>query len=172
MEAIHETDDEIPRRSPNEAFDHVVGAADSRLRGRKYGTSQCRSLLPIRFVSCRVHRKARRGVAATAGRASRGDPRRRRRRCWSPARNTDESWRPRQSSRQALTALTIRVQRKSETDALHVGGLAAGTMPPSAAVSSAATSRTVWPSCGSRSSVRRPVMPETEIAAKGSAQSL
>ena len=74
------------------------------VRGRKYGTGQCRSLLPIRFVSCRVHRKARRGAAAAAGRASRGDPRRRRRRCWSAAWNTDESWRSRQSSRQALTA--------------------------------------------------------------------
>jgi hypothetical protein len=36
MEAIHETDDEASRRTPNEAFDHVVGAADSWVRGRKY----------------------------------------------------------------------------------------------------------------------------------------
>jgi hypothetical protein len=36
MEAIHETDDETSRRTPNEAFDHVVGAADSWVRGRKY----------------------------------------------------------------------------------------------------------------------------------------
>src|SRR5207237_1905756 len=48
--------------------------------------------------------------------------------------------------------------------------LPSGITPPSAAVSSAATSRTVWPSCGSRSSVRRLVMPETEMAASGSAQ--
>jgi Zn-dependent protease len=47
-----------------------------------------------------------------------------------------------------------------------------GITPPSATVSSAATSRTVWPSAGKRSSVRRLVMPETEIAASGSLQSL
>jgi hypothetical protein len=172
MEAIHETDDEISRRTPNEAFGRVIGATDNWVRGRKHGTGQCRSLLPIRFVSRRVHRKARRGAAAAAGRASRGDPRRRRRRCWSPAWNTDESWRPRQSSRQALIALTIRVQRRSETDALHVSGFAPGITPPSATVSSAATSRTIFPSSGTRSSVTREVMPETEIAASGSLQSL
>jgi len=172
MEAIHETDDEISRRTPNEAFDHVVGAADSWVRGRKYGTGQCRSLLPIRFVSCRVHRKARRGPATAAGRASRGDSRRRRCRCWSPAWDTDESWRSRQSSRQALTALTIRVHRRSETDALYVSGFAPGITPPSATVSSAATSRTILPSSGTRASVTREVMPETEIAASGSLQSL
>lgn len=48
----------------------------------------------------------------------------------------------------------------------------AGITPPSATVSSAATSRTVWPSNGRRSSVRRLVMPDTEIAASGSLQSL
>ena len=48
----------------------------------------------------------------------------------------------------------------------------AGITPPSATVNSAATSRTVCPSCGRRSSVRRLVMLETEMAAKGSAQSL
>jgi hypothetical protein len=35
MEAIHETDDEISRRTPNEAFDHVVGTADYWTLGRK-----------------------------------------------------------------------------------------------------------------------------------------
>jgi hypothetical protein len=34
-EAIHETDDEISRRTPNEAFDRVVGAADYWTLGRK-----------------------------------------------------------------------------------------------------------------------------------------
>jgi acyl-CoA dehydrogenase-like protein len=52
------------------------------------------------------------------------------------------------------------------------GDFAAGITPPRATVNSAATSRTVWPNIGNRSSVRRLVMPETEIAAKGSAQSL
>jgi len=52
------------------------------------------------------------------------------------------------------------------------GGFASGITPPSATVNSAATSRTAWPSIGNRSSVRRLVMPETEIAASGSAQSL
>jgi len=47
-----------------------------------------------------------------------------------------------------------------------------GITPPSATVSSAATSRTVWQSIGKRSSISRPVMPETEIAASGSLQSL
>jgi hypothetical protein len=41
-----------------------------------------------------VRRKARRRAAAAAGRASRGDPRRRSPWGWSTARNTDESWRP------------------------------------------------------------------------------
>jgi hypothetical protein len=109
-EAIHETDDEISRRTPNEAFDRVVGAADSWVRGRKYGTGQCRSLLPIRFVSCRVHRKARRGAAAAAGRARRGDPRGGRRRCWRAAWNTDESWRSCQPSRQALTSQRVGIR--------------------------------------------------------------
>jgi hypothetical protein len=36
MEAIHETDDEISRRTPDEAFDHVVGTADNWVRGRKH----------------------------------------------------------------------------------------------------------------------------------------
>jgi Zn-dependent protease len=49
---------------------------------------------------------------------------------------------------------------------------ASGITPPSAAVNSAATSRTVSPSVGKRSSVRRLVRPETEIAASGSPQSL
>ncbi|MEH2507669.1 hypothetical protein V1290_006480 [Bradyrhizobium sp. AZCC 1578] len=49
---------------------------------------------------------------------------------------------------------------------------APGITPPRATVSSAATSLTVCPNIGRRSSVRRLVMPETEIAAKGSAQSL
>jgi len=35
MEAIHETDDEISRRTPNEASDRVVGAADYWTLGRK-----------------------------------------------------------------------------------------------------------------------------------------
>ena len=51
-------------------------------------------------------------------------------------------------------------------------GFIAGITPPSASVSSAATSRTVSPSAPSRSSVMRLVMPETEIAASGSLQSL
>jgi hypothetical protein len=36
MEAIHETDDEISRWTPNEAFDHIVGAADYWTLGRKH----------------------------------------------------------------------------------------------------------------------------------------
>jgi hypothetical protein len=36
MEAIHETDDEISRRTTNEAFDRIVGAADSWVRGSKH----------------------------------------------------------------------------------------------------------------------------------------
>ena len=48
----------------------------------------------------------------------------------------------------------------------------AGIKPPSAAVNSAATSRTIRPRSGKRSSLTRLVMPETEIAAKGSLQSL
>ena len=48
---------------------------------------------------------------------------------------------------------------------------ATGITPPSASVSSAATSRTVSPSAGRRSLVMRLVMPETEMAAKGSLQS-
>ena len=110
MEAVHETDEEISRRTTNEAFDHVGGAVDSRVRGHKYGTGQCRRVLPIRFVSCRMHRKAWRGAAAPAGRTSRGDPRRGRRRCWSPAWNTDESWRSRQPSRQALTSQRVGIR--------------------------------------------------------------
>ena len=51
-------------------------------------------------------------------------------------------------------------------------GFAPGITPPSATVSSAATSRTIFPSSGTRSSVTREVMPETEIAASGSLQSL
>jgi hypothetical protein len=47
-----------------------------------------------------------------------------------------------------------------------------GITPPSAKVSSAATSRTVSPSVRKRSSVMRLVMPDTEIAANGSLQSL
>jgi hypothetical protein len=35
MEAIQETDDEISRRTPNEAFDHLVGTADYWTLGRK-----------------------------------------------------------------------------------------------------------------------------------------
>ena len=124
------------------------------------------------LLSGRVHREARRRAAAAAGRTSRGDPRRGRRRCWSPAWNTDESWRSRQPSRQALTALTIRLQRRPETVARHVSGFAPGITPPSATVSSAATSRTIFPSSGTRASVTREVMPETEIAASGSLQSL
>jgi hypothetical protein len=50
--------------------------------------------------------------------------------------------------------------------------LASGIAPPSATVNSAATSRTLLPRDGKRSSVRRLVMPETEIAASGSLQSL
>ena len=51
-------------------------------------------------------------------------------------------------------------------------GFASGITPPSATVSSAATSRTIFPSSGTRASVTREVMPETEIAASGSLQSL
>ena len=47
-----------------------------------------------------------------------------------------------------------------------------GITPPSTSVNSAATARTMQPSTGNRSSVIRLVMPETEIAAKGSLQSL
>jgi Zn-dependent protease len=48
----------------------------------------------------------------------------------------------------------------------------AGMTPPSTAVSSAATARTMQPRTGNRSSVMRLVIPETEIAASGSLQSL
>jgi hypothetical protein len=49
---------------------------------------------------------------------------------------------------------------------------ASGMTPPSATVSSAAMSRTVLPRDANRSSVIRLVMPDTEIAASGSLQSL
>ena len=62
------------------------------------------------------------------------------------------------------------------TPAKHPGSaqedFASGITPPSAAVSSAATSQTIRPSSGKRSSVTREVMPDTEIAASGSLQSL
>jgi hypothetical protein len=77
----------------DEAFDRVIGPADNWVRGSKHRTGQCRSVLPIRCVSRRVRRKARRRTAAAAGRASRGDPRRRCPWCWSTSWNTDESWR-------------------------------------------------------------------------------
>ena len=57
-------------------------------------------------------------------------------------------------------------------DAGRQTGFATGITPPSAAVSSAATSRTALPSAGTRSSVTLLVMPDTEIAASGSLQSL
>ena len=47
-----------------------------------------------------------------------------------------------------------------------------GNTPPSAVVSSAATERTMPPTRGSLASVTRLVMPDTEIAASGSLQSL
>ncbi len=48
----------------------------------------------------------------------------------------------------------------------------AGNTPPSTTVNSAATERTMQPRTGNLSSVMRLVMPETEIAANGSLQSL
>lgn len=69
----------------------VIGATDHWVHGRKQRTGQCRSLLPIRFVSGWMRRKARRCAAAATSRASCGAPRRRCGRCRSAARNTDES---------------------------------------------------------------------------------
>ena len=55
---------------------------------------------------------------------------------------------------------------------LDQSSCAGGITPPSTSVSSAATSRTMPPRTGSLSSVIRLVIPDTEIAAKGSLQSL
>lgn len=94
---------EVPDKGGHyEAFDRSIGGADNWVRGRKHRTGQCRGVLPIRCVSCRVRRKARNRAAAATGRASRGDPRRWCRWCRSTAWNTHESWRPGQPRRQAL----------------------------------------------------------------------
>ena len=81
------------------------------------------------------------------------------------------AWKPALPNRAATLPL-IRCSDSVPSLSLHVSDFASGITPPSAIVSSAATSRTIFPSSGTRSSVTREVMPETEIAASGSLQSL
>ena len=104
-----------PGGGEHEAFDRGVGAAHNRVHGRKHRRGRCRGVLPIRFLSSRVHRQARRCAAAAAGRTSRGDPRSGRRWCWSSAWNTDESRRPGQSGRPALTGEFVGWVERSDT---------------------------------------------------------
>jgi hypothetical protein len=59
-------------------------------------------------------------------------------------------------------------KRASQPTVSAIGGIT----PPSTSVNSVAIARTMQPSTGNRSSVIRLVMPETEIAASGSLQSL
>jgi Zn-dependent protease len=72
----------------------------------------------------------------------------------------------------SATLTTPAHRRLTRVPAPAQNDFASGITPPSAAVNSAATSRTASPSVGKRSSVRRLVRPETEIAASGSPQSL
>ena len=89
-------DSRVPMGGQNEAFHRFNRPADNWLRSRKYGKGQCRGLLSICCLSCRLRRKARSRAAPTTCRASRGDPRR-----WRP-RDAHESWRSGRSRGQAL----------------------------------------------------------------------
>ena len=102
----------LNRGGQNETLYRSIGAADNRVLGRKQRTGQCSCVLPIRFLSRRVYRKAWRRAAAAAGRARRGDPRRRRPRSWRTAGNTDKSRRSGRSSRPALTSHVRSVEER------------------------------------------------------------
>ena len=58
-----------PREAKNEAINRVVGVANNWVLSWKHWNGECRSLLPIRWLSCQLRRTAR-GRSRTKPRVS------------------------------------------------------------------------------------------------------
>lgn len=98
----------MPMENPHEVFVRFINAADYWILGRKQRTRQCRRVLSVHCLSCRMRCKARRRFGRATRRTGRGsNPRRRCTGGWSTTRNTDESWRTSQSGRQALILICV-----------------------------------------------------------------
>ena len=84
----------------------VIGA-HCCVRSRKHRRGQCRGLLPVRQLSCRMRGTTGCRAAAAGCRACRGDSGHRRTGCRGSSWNTHEPWRSGQSRGQALRNLLV-----------------------------------------------------------------